>query len=298
MRKFSQGRVKINSMKPLQDIRILTIALNVPGPVAIARLRDLGAAVVKIEPPGGDPLSQASPEWYASLHEGVEVRRVDLKTAEGSAYLASALAESDLLLTSQRPAALKRLGLEWPKLAKRYLRLSQVAIIGYPAPDENKAGHDLTYLAELGLLEPPKLPLTLSADLTGSEMAVSSALALLLSSARSRSSGRILSAEERYAEVSLAAAAAACARPLRHGLTGSEGLLGGRFPGYNLYKALEGWVAVAALEPHFLARLVDALDIRDVSTEALAEAFMARPAADWELWAAGRDIPLVAVRRP
>ena len=184
-------------MKALEDIRILTLALNVPGPVAIARLRDLGAAIVKIEPPGGDPLAAASPEWYASLHDGVEVRRVDLKTAEGSAHLASILVESDLLLTAQRPAALKRLGLAWPTLAESYPQLNQVAIVGYLAPDENKAGHDLTYLAELGLLEPPKLPLTLSADLTGAEMAVSSALALLLAGERSRSSGRGVATKER-----------------------------------------------------------------------------------------------------
>ena len=75
-------------------------------------------------------------------------------------------------------------------------------------------------------------------------------------------------------------------------------MLGGRFPGYNLYPARKGWVAVAALEPHFLTRLVEALDLTDGSKEALAEAFLSRPAADWELWAAERDIPLVAVRTP
>jgi crotonobetainyl-CoA:carnitine CoA-transferase CaiB-like acyl-CoA transferase len=285
-------------MKPLQGFRILSLALNVPGPVAISRLGDLGAAIVKIEPPAGDALAQASPAWYASLHDGLDVHRIDLKTAGGSAYLASALTESDLLLTSQRPAALGRLGLAWPTLAESYPQLSQVAIIGYPAPDENKPGHDLTYQAELGLVEPPQLPRTLLADLTGGEWAVSSALALLLAGERSRSSGRRVAAAERYAEVSLAAAAAACARPLHYGLTGSGGVLGGRFPGYNLYQTLEGWVAVAALEPHFLARLVEALGLADVSKEALAEAFLRRPAADWELWAAERDIPLVAVRGP
>ena len=283
-------------MKALRDIRILSLALNVPGPAAIARLRDLGAAVVKIEPPGGDPLAQASPEWYASLHEGVEVRRLDLKTAEGHTDLVLLLAECDLLLTSQRPAALKRLGLAWPSLADRYTHLCQVAIVGYPAPDENKAGHDLTYLAELGLLQPPGLPLTLSADLTGAEMAVSAALALLLAGVRSRASGQKLSAEDRYAVISLSAAAESCARPLRYGLTGAEGVLGGRFPGYNLYRAREGWVALAALEPHFLARLVEALDLTEITTEALADAFLARTAAYWERWAAERDIPLVALR--
>ena len=115
---------------------------------------------------------------------------------------------------------------------------------------------------------------------------------------RARSAGQRVPAEERYVEVSLAAAARACARPLRYGLTGSEGVLGGRFPGYNLYEAREGWVALAALEPHFLARLQNALGLAVIRREALAEAFLTRPAADWECWAAERDIPLVAVRSP
>ena len=75
-------------------------------------------------------------------------------------------------------------------------------------------------------------------------------------------------------------------------------MLGGRFPGYNLYQALGGWVALAALEAHFLTRLVDALGLPDAAKETLAEAFLRRPAVDWENWAAERDIPLVAVRSP
>ena len=81
-----------------------------------------------------------------------------MKSAEGQAKLAELLAGADVLLTSTRPAALARLGLDWPTLSARYPRLCHVAIVGYPAPDEDRAGHDLTYQASAGLLEPPRFP--------------------------------------------------------------------------------------------------------------------------------------------
>src|SRR5262249_8587140 len=74
-------------MEPLENIRVLTLAVNLPGPLAVARLRQLGAAVVKVEPPEGDPLARVKPDWYRALHEGQEVFRLNLKDAEGRARL-------------------------------------------------------------------------------------------------------------------------------------------------------------------------------------------------------------------
>ena len=56
-------------MKPLDNIRVLTLACNLPGPAAVNRLRELGATVVKGEPPGGDGLASGSPAWYRALHQ-------------------------------------------------------------------------------------------------------------------------------------------------------------------------------------------------------------------------------------
>ncbi|HEY3712692.1 MAG TPA: CoA transferase, partial [Amycolatopsis sp.] len=60
-------------------MHVVTTALNIPGPVAAARLRELGATVTKVEPPGGDPLALAAPDWYRELAAGQEVVRLDLK---------------------------------------------------------------------------------------------------------------------------------------------------------------------------------------------------------------------------
>lgn len=276
------------TVRPLHGMRALTTAVNVPGPVAASRLRDLGACVVKVEPPGGDPLCGFCPAWYDELCQGQDVTRLDLKDPDGRAAFDGLLAASDLLLTATRPAALAALGLAWSALHERFPRLSHVAMVGHRAPDADRPGHDLTYLAGLGLLTPPDLPRTLLADIAGAERAVSAIMALLLTRERSGEGG--------YTEVALADAAAPFAEPLRHGLTAPGGLLGGALPGYNLYEAAEGWIAVAALEPHFWERLQRALDLDQARYDDLAHVFGARSAADWEAWAAAHDLPITAVR--
>jgi crotonobetainyl-CoA:carnitine CoA-transferase CaiB-like acyl-CoA transferase len=294
-------------MKPLSGIRVLSLAINIPGPVAVARLHQLGASVVKVEPPDGDLLASSSPEWYAALHHGLIIFRLDLKSDAGQTQIQDLLRNSDLLITSNRLAALRRLNLDWPLLASRYPRLCQVAIIGYPLPNEARPGHDLTYLAGLGLLDPPHLPRTVLADLAGAEWSVSASLALLLGRERfewaSKNGKDVYDSEkvreyERFAQVSLAEAAEAFAQPLIHGLTAPQSLLGGGVPGYNLYQARDGWVAVAALERHFLERLQDELGLEKITRANLAEAFLARSADSWETWAIERDLPIAAVHDP
>ncbi|UCG24585.1 MAG: CoA transferase [Chloroflexota bacterium] len=285
-------------MKPLNGIQLLSLANNIPGPAAVAQLRDLGAKVVKIEPPAGDLLAIAAPAWYGALHLGIEVERLNLKSAEGRADLEPHLATSHLLVTSSRPASLARMGLDWPTLAGRYPNLCQVAIVGYPGAEAARPGHDLTYQAELGLLDPPGLPRTVLADLAGAERAVSAALGLLLAMARSGgrdTAGDVMEAADRYVEVALSGATAAFAEPLSHGLTAPGGFLGGQLPGYNLYRAQDGWIAVAALEAHFLRRLAAELGLIEVTIEALADVFGERPAEFWQTWAAERDLPIVAL---
>jgi alpha-methylacyl-CoA racemase len=274
-------------MKTLDGIRTVTTAVNVPGPVAAAMLRDKGAAVVKVEPPEGDSLLQWAPGWYSELCAGVEVLRLDLKSPDGRERLDALLASADLLVTSSRPASLQRLGLAWSDLHARHGRLCHVAIVGYASPRDNLAGHDLTYQAEVGLLRPPGMPATLVADLSGAQRAVVEALNLLLVRERSGAAGR--------AEVALADCAKLFAEPLRHGLTPSTGLLGGACAAYGIYPARDGWVAVAALEPRFRAALARELGVDVENRSALARALMEKSASEWQRWAETRDLPLHAL---
>jgi crotonobetainyl-CoA:carnitine CoA-transferase CaiB-like acyl-CoA transferase len=275
-------------MNILHGFSVVSLAINIPGPVAAARLKNLGASIVKIEPPSGDMMAWGSPGWYEVLNRGIEVLTLDLKRAEGNEKLAAYLSHSDLLLTSTRPEALERLGLGWTVLSEKYPELCQVAIIGYPPPDENKAGHDLTYQAGLGLVRPPHMPLTTLADIAGAERAVQAALGLLLARERGLGTG--------YEAVSLAEAANLYAEPLRRGITSAGGTLAGGFAGYGLYQTQDGWIAVGALEPHFLQRLMSELGITEMSYEAFGDAFGEQTAEYWEQWAAEKDIPLVKVK--
>lgn len=274
----------------LQGVKVVTLAVNVPGPVAASRLRGWGAEVIKVEPPAGDPLARISPSWYRALAEGQQVISLDLKDVRDRAALEQLLSESDLLLTSIRPAALARLSLGQEEVKDRHARLCQVAIVGCSAPNDNVAGHDLTYQAKAGLIEPPQLPRTLLADLATAERAVSAAMALLLARERGGAGG--------FVQVALSEGLEAFTQPLFHGVTTTGGRLGGGLPQYNLYPTRDGWVALAALEPHFWQRFKDELGLgqADVEITSLTSIFMTKTAVEWESWAIELDLPLVAVR--
>ena len=268
-------------------MKIVSIALNVPGPVAVARLVAEGARAIKIEPPWGDPLDGLCKQWYDDLHRGIAVERIDLKTAEGSSRIASLLKDADVFLASQRPAALARLGLDSRSLQAVFPSLRHVNIVGDTANPE-EPGHDLTYQARAGLLPAMSgvewrraLPLTLFADMAGAERAHAAIKDAVNHPGASR-------------EVGLYDALSDLAAPLRYGLTSAGGHLGGGNPAYGIYAAREGAIAVTALEPHFRARLYEGLGLGDGDDPSAV--FSTRTAIEWERWAAVRDLPLVAIR--
>jgi crotonobetainyl-CoA:carnitine CoA-transferase CaiB-like acyl-CoA transferase len=274
--------VPIGSTRFLDGVRILTVAQNVPGPLAIARAWRAGARVIKIEPPGGDQLATLAPAWYADLHAGITIERLDLKSAAGRARLTTLLADTDLLLTSQRPSQLARLGLDGPALQETVSGLRMLRIVG-SLRDPERVGHDLTYQAEAGLVE-GRMPLTLAADVMASERAFAGIVALLrLPPGSTMDVGLVESLDPLLA-------------PLRFGLTVPNGPLGGGIPEYRVYAARTGHVAVAALEPQFRARLYQALDL--TASADLAARVSDRSAAEWDAWARERDLPIAAVRAP
>ena len=274
-------------METLSGLRIVSLAINIPGPVAAAALRDLGAAVCKIEPPSGDPLAHFSHTWYEELCANTEILTLNLKTQEGMDALAARLTEADLLLTASRPAALDRLGLDWHTLHEQFPRLCHVGITGYPPPNENLAGHDLTYQAIQGTLNPPQMPKVLLADMAGAQQAVVAALALLFARERGGEAGQ--------AWIALSDAAARFAVTLREKVTTSGGILGDGLATYNIYATQDGHIALAALEPHFHDRLLNAMGVATTTQHELSKYFLTRSNADWMSWAGEHEIPLTEV---
>ncbi len=295
------SRSTLNPLRPLKGIRVLSLALNLPGPAALMRCRAMGATCVKLEPPAGDPMGLYNPAAYAQLHDGVKVLKGDLKTATGQKLLQRELAKADVLLTSFRPSALAKLGLGWKALHKQYPSLSQVAIVGAPGERAEEPGHDLTYLADNGLIDGLALPPTLYADMGGSLMASEAVLqAALHSSQRYAGTGEV-HPRGVLIEVALATAAGYLALPRRWGLTQPSGAVGGAHAGYRVYPCKDGRVAVAALEPHFAAALcaaagVAASDMRAMfapgTHQAIAAFLLTQTRKQLDLLATAKDIPL------
>jgi crotonobetainyl-CoA:carnitine CoA-transferase CaiB-like acyl-CoA transferase len=289
------------SFAPLHGLRILSLALNLPGPAALMRCRRMGATCTKLEPPAGDPMGHYNPAAYAELHEGVKVVQADLKTPEGQDILQCELARSDVLLTSFRPSALRKLGLAWEDLHSRYPALSQVAIVGAPGARAEEPGHDLTYLVDNGLVPALELPATLYADMGGSLVAVEAILQAALRKQECDAGGGDPHPEGLYLEVPLSDATAYLALPRRWGLTEPTGSVGGAHAGYRIYPCQDGRVAVAALEPHFAQRLCEAAGvpgsdrnvmIRPETHAAIAAFFASQSRAELEFLAVEKDLPL------
>ncbi len=153
-----------------------------------------------------------------------------------------------------RTGAIARLGLNWNDLHGRFPDLCHVAIFGEAYPNDDRAGHDLTYQARAGLLVPPTMPQSVFADLFAAERAVSAALNALYERDRTGVAARFDIAIEQVAQTLTA--------PARYGLTSEGGPLSGTLPEYRLYRTSDGWLALAALEPHFQTRVMDVLELQ------------------------------------
>lgn len=287
------------TLAPLRGVRVLSLALNLPGPAAVMRLTQMGATCVKLEPPpaanapSGDPMGAYNATAYDAMHQGVRRVVADLKTDKGQKALHRELTKADVLLTSFRPSALRKLGLEWKTLRKLYPTLSMVTIVGAPGERAEEPGHDLTYLAENDLVTGLEMPATLYADMGGSLMTTEAVLQATLIQ-RLKGKGSCI-------EVALSSAAAYLALPRTWGLTQPGAAVGGGHAGYRVYPCQDGRVAVAALEPHFAKALCAVAGIQLASVanlmaaethHALAHFFLGQTRGSLDQLAQAHDIPL------
>ena len=285
-------------LKPLRGTRVVSLALNLPGPAALMRLAQLGARCTKVNPPAGDPMQHYTPEGYAQLHAGVKEVTLDLKDAKGQSGLHKLLASTDILLTSFRPSALIKLGLDWKTLHKRYPGLSLIQVVGAPGPLAEIPGHDLTYQAEVGLVPGMALPASLFADMGGALMASEAALqATLLQKTTGKGT---------LHEVALSTAAAWLALPRQWQMTTPKGAVGGAHAGYRIYPCKNGRVAMAALEAHFAQRLCNAAGVnvahpvKDLFKpgvhQAIASFVASKTRKELDALAEAKDIPLLTLK--
>lgn len=249
----------------LDGVRVLDLSQYIPGPFATRMLADLGAEVLKIEPPGGDPMRRfmagaddISP-LYLEINAGKCVSVVDLKTQEGRAIFAELAAAADVLLESFRPGVLDRLGFGGERLCEINPRLIHCALSGFgrTGPWRQRAGHDLTYMALTGGLNAtgtkaaPVMTFPPVADHAGAMQAVIAILGALLRRARTGQSV-FLDVGLFEAALSWQGMGLTLAQEGGDQSQRGRGLLTGGAACYQIYRTRDQrFVALAALEEKF-----------------------------------------------
>lgn len=137
---------------PLAGIRVLDLSSLTPGPFATVMLAELGAHVVKVERPGGDPLRAMLPTTFENLNRGKAGLTVDLKQPADRDLLLDLAAGADVFVEGFRPGVADRLGIGFDAVALRAPGIVYLSLSGYgqTGPLAQSPGHDLNYVARAG----------------------------------------------------------------------------------------------------------------------------------------------------
>ena len=292
----------------LFGLRVLDFSQYIPGPYAALLLGDLGAEVVKVERPGGEPMRGIGPldsdgisAFYKTLNGGKSIVELDLKSDTGRQRFAALIDAADVLIESFRPGVLERLGFGPAALREQHPRLVLCSVSGYgqTGPYRLRAGHDLNYLAFSGALastgteQVPVGPQPAVADYASSLQAVVTILAALV--------GRSVSGHGAHLDVSLAETVLAWQS---HALSAVErsgysfergvGNESGGSADYRVYRTADGrFLTLGAQEPQFWRNFCTAVErpeweerhgepVPQVSLIAeVAALFASRSLADW-----------------
>ncbi|MGE5272653.1 MAG: CaiB/BaiF CoA transferase family protein [Verrucomicrobiota bacterium] len=278
-------------MSALSDTLVVDFTRYLPGPFASRELRRLGARIVRVEPPEGDPMRSTVPTWHDAVNAGKESVVCDLKNETGLALANALCARADVVLDGFRPGVLERVGLVVPDTAV----LCSLTGFGVGNRHELRAGHDVNYLGWAGVLSDtaPSMPPTQVADLAaGGLSAALEVVAALLERERTGRGTRVVVSMTHGSH-----------RLVAHRLEGlPERLLTGGIACYRIYPTADGrWLTVGALEPKFWQRLCEVVGRPELAerqfdpeqeavADELATTIAARPLAEWLELMDGEDV--------
>ncbi len=259
----------------LEGVRVLDLSIWRPGPYATQLLADLGAEVIKVEPPGGDPL-RVYPGLFAGLHADKRSLVLDLKSPAGRDRVLDLAAGADVVVEGFRPGVARRLGVGYEQVqaVNPSVVYCSVSGFGQEGPLADVPGHDLDYEAWSGLLAPdggaPVVPRVPVADLAGGMAAAFAVCAALV---RARATG-----EGERVDVAMAGVLATwtgTAAPVAEGADPAERGV----PGYGTFATADGgYVALGVLsEDHFWRPLCLELGFDDVADLGFADRCARRP---------------------
>ena len=258
---------------PLAGVRVLDFTRVLAGPAASLALADLGAEVIKIEPPGtGDetrsfpPFRDGESHYYIGNNRGKKSIVIDLKSPEGLALAKDLAAKCDILVENYRPGVMDRLGLGYDTLAAINPRLIYCAISGFgmTGPLRDRPSFDIVAQALSGVLsvngEPGRMPVKLGLPMGDLVGGINGPIGILAALYERERTGR-----GRLIDVSL-----------MDGLFGLLGYIaqlpfftgedpkpqGSQHPNlvpYGAFPASDGAIIIACLTNSFWARICDAL---------------------------------------
>jgi alpha-methylacyl-CoA racemase len=271
-------------MQPLAGTLVVDFTRYLPGAYATRELLRLGARVVRVEPPEGDPLRHTAPGWDARLRAGSESVVCDLKAEPELAR--SLCSRADVVLEGFRPGVAVRLGIGPDDVPETAVYCS-ITGFGSEGRHAGRAGHDLNYLGWAGVLEDtaPALPPIQVADLAAGALgAVTRVLAALLERERTGIGPRLVVSMTHGSHDLVS-----------HRVDGDPvpRMLSGALACYRTYECADGrLLTVGALEEKFFSRLCELIGRDDLASRQydagqealaaeLAEVFATRPLAGW-----------------
>lgn len=252
--------------QPLEGVRVLDFSLLLPGPFCTVALADLGADVLKVEPPAGDFARRMPSSLFRMANRNKRSMRLDLKHVEAGRVVSRLARWADVALEGFRPGVADRLGIGADALQKSNPRLIYCSLSGYgrSGPWSGIPGHDLNYLCAAGAMalsghwgEKPRRSAIPMADLAGGTYAAIAILAALHERV-STGMGRVL-------DLSLSEAAMSFAS-IRHGLDLDGASQDHLWPTNDLFETGDGrHIALGIVEEQFWRNFVAAA--RDIAPD-------------------------------
>ena len=311
-------------MGKLSGITVIDLTQFLPGPMMTVMMADHGARVIKIEPPGGEPVREQAPfengqsVWFANLNRGKKSRVLDLKSETGKAELRSLIAEADVFVEGFRPGVMARLGFDYAsvKALNRGIVYCSISAFGQVGERAHHPAHDMAVQALAGFLSvndgldgAPVVPGAPSADLAAGTTALAGVLMALI--------GRATTGEGDYLDIAMfdsllpwcahtAGSAIAGGPPPRSSEQRSLG--GAGF--YQVYATSDDkHVVLGGREIKFARNLLTALGREDLIALAeqeagpiqapliafLRETFATRSRDEWVAWFADKDVAFAPV---
>ncbi len=241
-------------------VKVLELANFYPGPFCTRILGLLGAEVIKIEPPSGDP-ARALSEVFAIFNEGKKFITLDLKDEGDKERFLSLSRDADVIVEGYRPGVAKRLGIDYDSVSKINPKIiyCSISAFGQKSKLSQYPAHDLNVLGLLGILEisgkgelvDPNLQI---ADFSSAVFAVIAILSALIERERT--------GKGKFIDISMLKSAFFSVPIHTTSILNGFGILPvfAKNPAYNIYRTSDGFITLGIVsEEHFWERLCKAL---------------------------------------